>query len=418
MNRRLQVGRYVAWALVLCFASAGTVKAGGNQSGAMPRNVILLIGDGMGFAQMQAASLYAHGDKGKLFLQTLPAEAKVRTYPASGPKSTTDSAAAGTAFAAGRKVKNGVLSLAIPGDYSRLETVLEIAARRGKRTGLVTTTSLTHATPASFAAHVPSRNSYDRIAEQMLNDARPNVLFGGSGAKRKQDDRIIVGLTPEKAAKAGYVVVKDRKAMEALSDRVEHAAGLFHPDGHMPYYYDDVSGEANVYQTAPRLFEMTRKALSILDSGSKGFFLMVEGGRIDHAGHDNHIQRNIHETLEFDRTVKAVMDWAKGREDTLVIVTADHECGGLRVEKTDTPKGQVPQVSWASGGHTNLFVPLYAWGPGSQRVGDLMENTDVYRLMVGQAFSPRKVSQIPADEVPHLPPAKKKAPAGAGAYGS
>lgn len=381
-----------------------------------PRNVILLIGDGMGFAQVEAASLYEHGQKGKLYFQSLPSSGRLRTYPAKGPNAVTDSAAAGTAFAAGRKVNNGVLSMAIPGDRSALETVLERAAAQGKRTGLVTTATITHATPAAFASHVPSRGQYDKIAMQMLTETRPNVLFGAAGAKGKDGERVVFGMMPESAEAAGYTVVRNKSQLDALIPGLEHVSGQFHQGGHMPYYFDDVSGQASVYSEAPRLSEMTLKAIELLEGTPEGFFLMVEGARIDHSGHSNDIQRNIHETLEFDRTVRSVMNWAASRRDTLVIVTSDHETGGLRIEEPIGRKGQVPKVSWASKGHTNSFVPIYAWGPGSEKVRDILENTDVYLLMLGEKIKPRKLSEIPGDQIPVLPP-RQEAPAAAGAYG-
>jgi alkaline phosphatase len=340
----------------------------------------------------------------------------MRTYPASGPNGITDSAAAGTALATGRKVNNGVLSLALPGNGQPLETILEHLADQGKLTGLVSTSTITHATPASFASHVRSRNRYDQIAEHMLKKVRPNVLFGAAGAMRKKE--LILGMTTHKAKAAGYEVVINREQMDALGiDSPKHVSGQFYHGSHIPYYYDYLAGKTRFFDDDPRLHEMASKAIELLDRSDKGFFLMVEGARIDHAGHGNHIQRNIHETLEFDRTVQAVMEWAKGRDDTLVIVTADHECGGLRVEKS-AGKGQIPVVSWSTGNHTNLLVPIYAWGLGSEQVRDVVENTDVYLMMKGESITPIKFGEIPADQVPHLPPPRKPAKAAkAAAYG-
>ena len=133
----------------------------------------------------------------------------------------------------------------------------------------------------------------------------------------------------------------------------EYVSGQF-GSGYMPYEYDGTFG------TLPHLTDMTTAALDILDNNPDGFFLMVEGGRIDHAGHDNDLERNVEETLEFADSVQIILTWAAGRDDTLVIVTADHETGGMTV-LTDNP-GDYPTVSWTTGGHTGANVPVYAWG--------------------------------------------------------
>ncbi len=148
------------------------------------RNVILFIGDGMGFAQVEAAGMFATGRPGTLSFETFPFRGSVRTGNAVGE--VTDSAAAATAMATGVKVGNGVISMALPGNGAPLETALERFKASGKSTGLVTTTIITHATPAAFGAHEPSRNNYSGIADDYLNDSRPNVLLGGEDTRRQE----------------------------------------------------------------------------------------------------------------------------------------------------------------------------------------------------------------------------------------
>ncbi len=351
--------------------SQGTVSA---ETAAPPRNVILLIGDGMGFEQVRAAGLYLHGAEGRLAMERFPHAARMTTHPAGGPRGVTDSAAAGTAMATGSKAGNGAISVRIPGDGAPLKTALEIFRDRGARTGLVTTTYMTHATPAAFGAHVPSRGMTGRIARHYLSETRPNVLFGGARGDGG-------GMTPDAARGAGYTVVTTRAEMNVLEPGNDlRVSGQF-GTGHMPYEYGQEIGEHDAYDTLPHLSEMTRKAIELLEN-PKGFFLMVEGGRIDHAGHGNDLERNVFETVEFDRAVEAAVEWARGRDDTLILVTSDHECGGLRVVGS-RGKGKMPEAEFTTGGHTGVPVPLWALGVGAERVEGTLDNTELFALMTG-----------------------------------
>jgi alkaline phosphatase len=155
----------------------------------------------------------------------------------------------------------------------------------------------------------------------------------------------------------------------------------------MPYEYMDGKQSSSAYDHLPHLSEMTAAALQLLANDGPGFFLMVEGGRIDHAGHskglDNHEDRtmsNIGETIEFARAVQVVIDWAAKQDDTLVIVTADHECGGLLVVESNGP-GNMPTVTWAGTDHTGIPVPVYASGPGAEQFRGSLDNTDLFPRM-------------------------------------
>jgi len=326
---------------------------------AAQRNVILFIGDGMGFEHLKAASLYLTGGEEGLSFQRYEHRGRVRTGSADSP--VTDSAAAATALATGRKVNNGVLSKALPGDGSNLLTILEEYQKLGYATGLVTTTSVEHATPAAFAAHAASRRDYDSILGEIYFSVKPEVLLGGG---RK------TALTPPPE----YTRVTDAKGLLSIVPaRVAKLEGRFGED-FMPYESDGVG-------TFPHLSQMTGAALGVLEKNGKGLFLMVECGRIDHAAQANDLLRTIGETIECSKAVSVAETWSKKRKATLIVVTADHETGGLEVMK-GAPKGRLPAVSWKTSAHTAADVPIYATGVGSELVESVMENTQIHYLLL------------------------------------
>lgn len=330
---------------------------------AQAKNVILFIGDGMGFEQVKAARYY---NGAPLSFQGLPYQAQVTTYSANS--GVTDSAAAGTAIATGTKVNNYVVSMAYPGDGSDLKTSLEISKDLGKKVGLITTTYLTHATPATFGAHAADRNSTSEIASDYLYGSKPNILFGGGGN----------GLTPASTRSVGYVVAEDTASFNALSTSANLLSAQFGTT-YLPYEYDYLG---KTYP-CPHLSDMVAKALAALGPHTDGFFLMVEGGMIDQACHGNKLQASIHETLELGRAVQVALNWAATRTDTLILVTADHETGGLTVTQ-DKGAGNYPTVTWSTTGHTAANVPVYAWGQGAAAVSGILDNTDLHKLCVGE----------------------------------
>ena len=316
----------------------------------------------MGTEQVKAGAMYMGAP---LSFEGFPRTGLMNTSSAGGPA--TDSAAAATAMATGRKVMNGVLSIRLPGDARKLETVLELFKAEGKSVGLVTTTYVTHATPAAFASHAASRNNFNAIAWQYMNAPLPEVLMGGSKH-----------VTPKMASKAGYYVVTNKEELGSPdADSAKLLAGLF-GKGHMPY-----EKEKDAHGDLPHLSEMVEAAIDVLEEDPDGFFLMVEGGRIDHAGHANDIERLVAEVAEFSNSVSAVLQWTARHPDTLMIVTADHETGGLRVLE-ESGSGHAPRVSWATSGHTAALVPVYARGPGAERIQPVMDNTEIHRALLGQ----------------------------------
>ena len=332
----------------------------------VPRNILLFIGDGMGPEQVRAAGMYRYGQAGTLLMESFPYTSTMTTHSANSD--VTDSAASATAMATGHKVDNGVISQAIPGDGHDLETLTEFFHAHGKSVGLVSTAFATHATPAAFATHTVHRSHFDEIAQDYLMETRPEVLMGG-GAN---------GLSPANAAAAGYTVVTNREEMAALDHQIDFVSGQF-GDTHMPYEYDYLTGSSGGYDTWPHLDEMVSQTLKLLEDDPDGFFLMVEGARIDHAGHQNDLPRNIHETLAFDAALRVAYAWAADREDTLIIVTADHETGGLIVLENNGP-GNFPTVQWTTTGHTATEVPVYAWGVNAGLARQVTDNTDIYGL--------------------------------------
>jgi alkaline phosphatase len=331
---------------------------GAPRQDAWPVGVILFIGDGMGPDHVRAGSYFLGWP---LSFQDFPVRATLTTF--SADNSITDSAAAATAMATGRKVGNGVLSMAIPGTGDALETILEKAAKAGWRTGLVTTTYLTHATPAAFASHQTSRALYSAIARDYLSLTRPDLLLGGGGN----------GLYVDDAVAAGYTVAATLKQLRSIpTDPSVRVAGLF---GSSFLSYESDGGPHA--QSHPDLADMTEQALRLLEDSSEGFFLMIESGLIDQAAHANDAARMVGEVSALDRAVSVARTWAEGRDDVIIVVTADHETGGIS-SVSDRGLGQVPAITWTTTGHTARPVDLYASGLGAWRFVQICDNTQVY----------------------------------------
>jgi alkaline phosphatase len=321
-------------------------------------NVILLIGDGMGPAQVQLARLKAVGADGKLYMEKLPVTGLMRTH--SADRITTDSAAAGTALACGVKTNNGIIGMTA--DKKSYQNLLEAAQDMNKAVGLVATSTVSHATPASFASHIDDRGKQQQIALQILRH-NINVIFGG-GRKywlkgNREDGRDLLS----EAKDRGYTIVAEREQMfEAKGDYV---LGLFNDDA------------LTTFSPEPSIAEMTDKAIELLNNSRKnGFFIMIEGSQIDWACHANNNDNCIKQTLLFDLAVKEAVEFAKKDKHTLVVVTADHECGGLVVFGGDVEEKD-PKAEWATSGHSPADVPVYAFGSGAENFCGVMDNTEV-----------------------------------------
>lgn len=350
-----------ALAAVLCLSISAADAA---------KNVILMIGDGMGFEHVKAGGYYLSGAAGSLAFEPYYLGAvKTRSLDSS----VTDSAAAATALATGYKTNNNVVGQSPTGVI--YQSILEKARAMNKRAGLVTTDAITGATPAGFGAHEASRTSYINIGNDYLYGSRPELILGGGNPA--------LGSTYFSAAQVtaaqglGYQVAYDAAQMNALNPAGK-SLGLF-ASGRLTYEHDRAPSS-----TQPHLSQMAAFALAAMEQDPDGFFLMIEGANIDPAAHSNNIADTTLEVVEFNNTFNTVMNWMSGRSDTLLIVTGDHETGGLTAANNGA--GAIPGASWTSTSHTGANVPLYALGPGSgffsqYMAGGVCDNTDVFRVM-------------------------------------
>jgi alkaline phosphatase len=324
-----------------------------------PPRVILFIGDGTGVGAWTAARVSADA----LAVERLPVGGLVDAREGSGK--ITDSAASATALAAGIHTFNGAIS--VGPDSQPVRTVLELAEARGMATGLVATSSITHATPAAFAAHVPSRSQQFEIARQMAGQGIDVLLGGGRRYFLPMVRPDSVDLVGE--LRRHSTVVESAEALGSLGmDTVRTLVGLFADDGMPP-----------AAERTPTLAQMTAAALAILDRDPNGFFLMVEGSQPDWREHENDSLAAVAaEVLDLDRAVAVALDYCARRPETLVIVTADHETGGLAVVEDSTGAFA---AAYVGGDHTATLVPLFAGGPGAERFGGLRSIDNVGRAL-------------------------------------
>lgn len=316
-----------------------------------PKNVILLIGDGMSATQI-FAGLTANG--GHLFLDNFKHVGFSKTQSAN--KYVTDSGAGGTAIATGKKANNSAVG--VDSENQPVPSIIEIAKRNGLATGIVVTTDITDATPADFIAHVPSRDMSDEIADAFT---KSNIdVFIGAGKNHFTDRKDGRNLLTELTSK-GYQVCDTITEIEKIKEG--KIAGLL--------------TEQRVGKRGDQLARTTNVALNILKQNLKGFFLMVEGSKIDDGGHDNNIQYVVEEMLDFDKTVGKALEFASQNGETLVVVTADHETGGLTLVDGDMKTGTV-KARFSTGGHTGVMVPVFAYGPGAELFSGINENTSFF----------------------------------------
>lgn len=329
LTRRVSFCFIALMAVVMAFAGLGNVSAATPQI----RNVIMLIGDGMGIGAVTLGRNAVVGQSGRLAFETFPATGLVSTYSANNI--VTDSAAAGTALATGYKTNNGVIAMAPKAGTNELvsvKTLLEASQEAGKTVALVSTNTVYDATPASFGSHWGTRGGSDEIAAQILAKNVDVILGGGldrflpkgTGVGARADGRDLLA----EAKKAGYAVVGNASELKAAVGQPK-LLGLFTPS-----YMNYVKDRQFINSPEPSLRDMTDATLATLSKNKKGFFAMIEGARVDHAAHAADIPGVVAEMKEFNEAVQAALEFAKKDGHTLVIVTADHETMGLSVSES------------------------------------------------------------------------------------
>lgn len=332
------------------------------------RNVILLIGDGMGPGQFGASWIFSNRALGKdlRMIELMKQGHTAYVVNDTADAIVTESAAAAGQMATGQRMTVGTISMAADGK-TPVKTILEIAQDKGMATGLVTTSGITDATPAAFTAHVANRANEAAVAEQELQH-HIDVLLGGrkqfflpeSAGGKRQDGRDLM----QEAAANAYSVATN--AAELKAARGPRLLGLFNMSN-MSYELDRLTTQE------PSLAEMSDKALQVLSAQQNGFFLMIEGGRIDHASHANDAAATIREVLAFDQAVGVALDFAKTHPDTLLLVTADHETGGLALI-----------------GHSKTSSPNYI-GLDVKAINQVKASFDVIRAKMGEIPTPERV---------------------------
>lgn len=259
----------------------------------------------------------------------------------------------------------------------KLKNLLEAAREAGKATGIVVTSEITDATPAAFSAHQKSRSERELIAED-ISKCNAEVILGGgrqyfipkSESGARTDDRNLL----KEMENNQYTVVKNKSEMENVKSG--KLIGLFRSGNLNTPYPEDKTG------VEPTLEQMTAKAIEVLSSNPNGFVLMVEGSKIDKVAHSNDADTMMKETILFDNAVKVALDFAANNGNTLVIVTADHETGGLAMpDNALRTKGRKSTAKWTTTNHSASHVPIYAYGPGAIEFTGMLDNTDICKKL-------------------------------------
>ncbi len=419
-----------------------------------PKNVIYFIGDGMGFNHVLAANYYEHGSASvqiyeqsdwlKLALATYSAVIRLSetdTVFAAGynprkawqdpdylPLDRTGSAEAATAMSAGIKTYSGSIGMGVYGDS--LMHISKLAKEKGKSIGVVSSVQISHATPAGFLAHNRSRNNYGEITSYILFNTQADVVMGAgnpdyddNGRAVESSERYIGSRELWEQLKANdgrtsfdidgktrtvldangdgkpdaWTLIQDREDFVALASGAAPSRVLGIPKANSTLHYgregEDrlMPFEQPLNESVPTLVELTRASLNVLAQNANGFFVMIEGGAIDWAGHGNHLGRMIEEQIDFNNSIRAAVEWVEtysSWDETLIIVTADHETGYLtgpdHPAEVASPvknlgKGVLPDAKWNSTNHTNMLVPFYAKGKGSELFSRFADETDPVR---------------------------------------
>ncbi len=329
------------------------------------KNVILLIGDGMGLSQISSAFYYK---------ETVPNFTRftniglIRT--SSSRQKVTDSAAGATAFASGIKTYNGAIGM--NDDTVSVPTIVEILTEQGWKTGVIATSSITHATPASFYAHVPLRRMEREIAAQLVSSS---IDFFAGGGMDFFDGSVGNKNTVESLFNYDFKGLND--TLESVTIVEDNKYGFLLAGGGMPRMVD---GRGDF------LPKYTEAALEYFSMSKNSFFLMVEGSQIDWGGHANDEEYLVSELIDFDNTLGIVLDFAERDGNTLVVVTADHETGGYTLSAGETY--EEIKGTFSTGGHSATLIPVLAYGPGAELFNGIYENTEIFHKMMELVNSP------------------------------
>jgi alkaline phosphatase len=349
------------------------------------KNIILLISDGMSLSQVSSYRLLKGGPNERIAVDKFPISGIVLTH--SQDAIVTDSASSATAFSTGKKTNNGALGL--DQDNQVLENFTEIIDKYGYVSSLISTSEITHATPAAYASHVDLRWKTDEISLQMMDSDVMTILGGGRhffmpeeiGGKRSDEVNLLEEI------KTSHTILTKKTDM----DNFDHSnkgrvVGLFADEA-----LRDTDTPEN-HSLEPTSSEMLNFAIKRSEqfnsSGCNGFFVMVEGSQVDWAGHANNLDYLKREMEDFDEAVRTALDFAKNNQETLVIVTADHETGGLLIEPATPTNYTSPEVKFSFntgigyGSHTGVPVPVYAYGPGAINFTGTLDNTDIFYAMI------------------------------------
>lgn len=444
--------------LTLLSVAAGPAQAEKQAPQPKIKNVIVMISDGMGYNHMIAGDYFQYGATGVQKYQKFPVRVGMSTYSAGKlpypvygsydplqawglfdyvKTGATDSASAATAMSTGVKIYDNVIGIDVDG--KPLYHVAQRAEVLKKSTGVVTSVQWSHATPAGFVAHNASRNNYAELANEMINDSATDVIMG-AGSPLYDDngtpvaapsqyeyvggvdtwDALVDGTAGGDADGDGdadpWTLIQSRFQFERLAEARTTPTRVCGTARAATTLQQSRAGDASaapytvpMNANVPSLRTMTQGALNVLDNNRKGFFLMVEGGAVDWAGHANQTGRLIEEQIDFNQSVDAVVRWVHRNSDwgeTLVIVTADHETGYLWGPGSGIPggngtwtpllnngEGAVPGMQWNSGDHTNSLVPFFAKGPGAAQYraaaskvdpvrGKYLDNTTIGRVIL------------------------------------
>ena len=337
--------------LLIAFTTIVTLFAAEAQE---VKNIIFLIGDGMGLAS--ASMMQLENNYEPTIFDSADNIAQQKTY--SLDNRVTDSAASGTALATGFKTNNTMLGQ-LP-DGTNPESLMELAADKGKATGLVVTTYLQHATPGAFYAHVPSRHEYATISEQLLA-SNIDIAIGGGMAFFKERYNNHKKAT-KAIAESGFTLVESLDA-EMSGERILA-----------------LLADKEIENRTGYLAKATAMAIEHLDNNNNGFVLMVEGSLIDGMGHGNDAKGQQAEMRDFMEAIEVAVAYAREHTYTLVVVTADHETGGLAIISGNADfnlSEQGVEYKWATGGHSGVMVPIYLYGTGAELINGVMENADL-----------------------------------------